>query len=399
MNENLTPEQVEAMLSGMSPQAETFADPILSAEESDILGEVGNMCMGASATTMYTILGRQVNITTPRVYVYPNLLDMLQEYNVPYIVVEVNYTEGVMGRNLLLLKVSDAALITDIMMGGTGDVDLENVELSELHLSAISEIMNQMVASSATSLSEILSKKVNISPPIATLVDLAFDTDIWADDGEEIIKISFSMEIEGLLSSELMQVMPLSFGRQLVDSLLLDQSDMASIPSAGQEPIREFLPDFDFYNADRSTTNASSSQGGTYSPPPTQRTEPYNQSQDAYTQQAYATPGTYAAPVNVQPVQYPDLNSPSVSFNSVHENLDMIIDVPLQVTVELGKARKSIKEVLGFNVGSVIVLDKLAGELVEVIVNGKLIARGEVVVIDENYGVRITEIVAPNRRL
>ncbi len=390
MSENLTPEQIEALFgsSDVPPEADTAvingSGELLSDEEADILGEVGNMCMGASATTMYTILGRKVNITTPKVWVYPNLVSMLSEYNVPYIVVEVNYTEGVTGRNLLLLKTTDAAMITDIMMGGDGNVDLDHVELNELHLSAISEIMNQMVAAGATSMSQILNMIVNISPPSATLVDLAInDTGLWESENDRIIKISFSMEIEGLLNSELMQVMPYSFGKHLVDVLLKGQDESASAPPVSPAPTESHAP---------STTSAFVEPSPSYAAPPSAYAAP----PPAYS----APPATaHAQPVNVQPVQYQSFDPQPYAPAGVHDNLDMIIDVPLQVTVELGKARKSIKEVLDFNIGSVIVLDKLAGELVEVVVNGKLIARGEVVVIDENYGVRITEIVAPNRRL
>ncbi len=408
MSVNLSQEQIMAMMDaqhGMPPMAEGGT---LTAEEEDILGEIGNMSMGAAATTMYTILGRKVNITTPKVFVYPNLVTMLEEYNVPYIVVEVEYTEGINGRNLLLLKTSDAAMITDIMMGGDGNVDPEHVELSEIHLSAISEIMNQMVASGATSLAQILSMVVNISPPKATLVDLAInDTGLWEGETDAIIKISFDMEIEGLLKSELMQVMPLSFGRELVDTLIKSQSAEAEKPPLEQSIQEEYTP----YSAPADTPPPAApvpaqypeyapppgpqyaQPAPQYAPPPPQYNPPPMVPNPQYAS-SYSTP-----PVNVQPVQYQSFDPQPTSFNTVHENLDMIIDVPLQVTVELGKARKSIKEVLDFNIGSVIVLDKLAGELVEVVVNGKLIARGEVVVIDENYGVRINEIISPDKRV
>lgn len=420
MSDILTPEQIEALQRELAQSPDAGADDgyastaPLTLEEADILGEVGNMCMGASATTMYSVLGRKVSITTPRVTVYENVVSMLEEYNIPFIVVEVAYIEGVIGRNLLLLKTPDAAMITDLMLGGDGNVDTDNVELSELHLSAISEIMNQMVASSATSMSQILGVPVNISPPTATMVDLAInDASIWEGDDEQVIKISFAMEIEGLLKSELMQVMPYSFGKELVDILLKSQEEEAAAPPT-PPPVAETPPAPIPEPAPVVETPAPVQQAPVQLPVQQQPAAAPMQPQvdpaamAGYPQQpppgyGYPPPQAYYPPqqsVNVQPVQYQSFDAPDpFTGPNIPENLDMIIDLPLQVSVELGKTRRSIKEVLDFNVGSVVVLDKLAGELVEVVVNGKLIARGEVVVIDENYGVRITEILAPNKRL
>ena len=230
MSDMMSQEEIEALLSmgnnDPAPVSSSGADTsaadvqaLLTDTEKDTLGEVGNICMGTAATTMYTLLGHRVDITTPRVSVYrPE--DLLREYAAPYIAVEVQYTEGVLGNNLLLLREYDAAVITDLMMGGDGKVEMP-IELSELHLSAISEVMNQMVGSSATSLSEMLHSVVNISPPTAQLVDLAATPSISTlDNIDIIIKISFQMEIEGLLNSELMQIMPLDFGKQLVQRLI-----------------------------------------------------------------------------------------------------------------------------------------------------------------------------------
>jgi flagellar motor switch protein FliN/FliY len=417
MHLNQTPEQLKRLMSAPGAQDGALAE--LTSEARDILGEVGNISMGTAATTMCTILDRTVNITTPKVFVYPNLSAMLEEYTVPYIIVEVEYTKGVTGRGLLLLKDSDAAMITDIMMGGDGNVDLDHIELDEVHMSAISEIMNQMIASGATSLAQIFGEIVDISPPKAALVDLSVDeAGLWEDDQGQIIKVSFDMEIEGLLKSELMQVMSYGFGQELVRTLLASQN--AQTMPLPDDPAQEYgyaaLGDSQASDAAPPSMHepAGEPDPEQYLPPapardsasvPPPNETPYapvwpdESALPSYAPLSYAPPSnapppSYESPVGARAEQSLNFAPPAAASGSVYENLELIVEVPLQVTAELGKARKSVKEVLDFNAGSVIVLDKLAGEFVEVIVNGKLIARGEVVSIDENFGVRLTEIVA-----
>ncbi len=420
MSDMMSQEEIEALLSMGGTEAapasstDTGASSadvqaLLTDTEKDTLGEVGNICMGTAATTMYTLLGHRVDITTPRVSVY-SPEDLLREYAAPYIAVEVQYTEGVLGNNLLLLREYDAAVITDLMMGGDGKVEMP-IELSELHLSAISEVMNQMVGSSATSLSEMLHAVVNISPPTAQLVDLAATPSISTlDKIDTIIKISFQMEIEGLLNSELMQIMPLEFGKQLVQRLIDGPSEDSPplIPPAASHapapppqpppppppPPPAPAPPTPDYGAPPSMDYGApqAGYGGYGYPPPPQAGYP-PQAPPPGAGYGFAPPPS----VNVQPVQYQSFDYPASPPSA--QNIGLIIDVPLQVTVELGKTKKSIKEVLEFGVGSIIVLDKLAGDLVDVMVNGKLVAKGEVVVIDENYGVRINEIISPDKRV
>jgi len=207
----------------------TSRDDMLTSEEKDILGEFGNICMGRSATTLYTLLGHRVSITTPNVNVY-TAQEILQEYHVPYVVVEVAYTNGIDGRSLLLLKREDAAIITDLLMGGDGEID-PDMELSELHLSAISEVMNQMVGSSATALSELLHTSVNISTPRTIVVRFEQEHhEFELDDSEMYIRIGFRMEIEGYLDSQIMQIMPFSFGNVLIEQLMSEINNTEVAP-------------------------------------------------------------------------------------------------------------------------------------------------------------------------
>ena len=396
---NLSQEEIDALLAGTAqepsdavqeiaplPEAANlsgFEDPALvlreerslylTDQEADALGEIGNICMGTSATTMHTLLGRKVTITTPDVSVY-RAENVLSPYKSPFLLVSVEYIEGIFGKNLLILQDYAAALITDLLMGGDGNIDKDNLELGELHLSAMSEIMNQMVGASATAMSNMMGSAVNISPPTATSVGVGENVGQFLDGTDMVIKISFDMEIEGLLKSKLMQLMTIETGKMLVDSLM-HMGDAAPHTPSEPEPAPAPQP-----APAAPAPSAPSAAAPAYSAPP-------------------AAKAAEAQPRRVTEVKPLSLQSFDETSTSAGEevDLDLINDIPLQVTVELGKTKKNLSDILNFGHGSIIVLDKLAGELVDVIVGGKRIARGEVVIIDENYGVRITEIFKSGR--
>lgn len=328
----------------------------LSEHEKDALGEIGNICMGTSATTLSMLLGKRVTITTPTVKIARGN-EYLDEYEKPVVLTEVSYTSGLDGSNTFLLKKEDALLITSLLMGGDGAGGNQE-ELEGIYLSAIGEVMNQMVGSSSTALASALQVHVNIAPPaIRELTDDEKDEKRHSD--EVSIVISFRMEIEDLLVSNIMQIMPLGFGKKLASSLSEedDNESQSKVPeSAGQE-----------INKESAVTGMESSVG--------QETRKSDKR------------------VELKSVQFQTFDDTSRAVNIAGgNNIDLIIDVPLQVTVVLGKSKKNIKEILELGMGSVIVLDRLAGEMVDVLVNGKMFARGEVVVINDNYGVRITEM-------
>jgi flagellar motor switch protein FliN/FliY len=335
---------------------------ILTEEEKDALGEISNICMGTSATTLSTLLGKRVVITMPRVTISKGN-EYLREYEKPVVATAVYYTQGLDGYNIFLLKKEDALLITNLLMGG----EQSEEDLEEMYLSAVSEVMNQMVGASSTALANILNVQINISPPTTMeyssedeIVESAFPTGT-------LVRISFRMEIEGLLVSNIMQFMPLRFAKTLAESLLI-----------GNEPEPE--PPVDT----RPKNEPASSQ--------------VQQDRAAHYASVYAEPQEQAKqPVKIRAARFQSFDEEEKEMGSTsQQNMDLIIDVPLNVTVVLGRAKKSIREILEMNLGSVIVLDRLAGEMVDVMVNGKMFARGEVVVIDDNYGVRITEVMTPS---
>lgn len=327
----------------------------LSEEEKDALGEIGNICMGTSATTLSMLLGKRVVITTPKVSISRGN-EYLDDYEKPVVLTEVQYTEGIDGGNSFLIKKEDALLITSLLMGSDPS-DGVSEEMEEYYLSAISEVMNQMVGSSSTALATALHVQVNISPPV--IKELTDDEkNERRHSGEVSIIISFRMEIEDLLVSNIMQIMPFDFGKRLVSSLYGEA-----------EPVRQpSVPD-NIINNKESVGLVMDTDANI----------------NAYNEKSKKD-------VNLKEVKFQSFDTSKYGQTMTGNNIDLIIDVPLQVTVVLGKTKKNIREILELGMGSVIVLDRLAGEMVDVLVNGKIFARGEVVVINDNYGVRITEL-------
>jgi len=337
---------------------------VLTAHEKDAIGEIGNICMGTSATTLSQLLGKRVTITTPRVSIVKGT-EYLNDYERPVVATEVSYIKGLEGVNIFLIRKEDALAITEVLMGTSAGAE-------ELYLSAISEVMNQMVGSSSTALADILHVSVNISPPVIRELTPASET----NHGDELmIKTSFLLEIEGLLTSNILQIMTFSFGKKLAASLVGDVSE--------EEPP---LP-----------VHAAAPQPQPQAPSAMPVSPPVPSS-DKKDTQAMSNEKDQEK-MELKAVKFQSFNEKGDDFSMLTSefsktNIDLIIDVPLHVTVVLGKTKKSIKEILELGRGSVIVLDRLAGEMVDVLVNGKLFARGEVVVIDDNYGVRITEITS-----
>ncbi|MDF2928221.1 flagellar motor switch phosphatase FliY [Anaerospora sp.] len=366
----LSQEEIDALLRG--DQLTSPAQPDLSDMEKDALGEIGNISMGSAATTLSILLGRRVSITTPRVSI-SSLSAIQEQYPIPYLVIEVGYTQGIVGTNLLAMREQDALIIADLMMGGDGSNP--PTELNELYMSAVGEAMNQMMGSTATSMSTVFKKKIDIAPPKVNVIDFAVDSSITGTipAEEPIVRVSFRMEVEDLIDSEIMQIISVNVAKEMVESLM-----NAVQPAASQTAAAVAAP----------------------APAPRAAAAPQQQADPA---PAYGQPLAMAKPqaqpqpnVPVQPVQFAPLKPSGIPV--IDPNIALIMDVPLQVTVELGRTRKLIREILELSPGSVVELDKLAGEPVDILVNGKLIAKGEVVVIDENFGVRVTDIVSPIER-
>lgn len=372
----MSQEEINALLNDSGSDSES--PDTLTDHEKDAIGEIANISMGTAATTLFSLVNRRVEISTPVVSM-GTWDDVVSQYERPCVFIRIAYTVGLDGSNLLVLKENDVKIITDLMMGGDG-TNTEG-ELGELHLSAICEAMNQMMGSSATSLSSMLNKTIDISPPQADLIDLQEGVDAESIDAflaKEFVKISFKMEIGDLVDSEIMQLYPVSFAREMCTSITQNmEADSAASTAAA--------------NASEKKQVESQAQAA---PPPMQPQQPTMQAQPMMQGQPMPMmQDIYAGQqVNVQPAQFqPFMGDLGSVFQK--ENIDLIMDVPLDVTVELGRTSKSIQEILDLSPGTIIELNKIAGEPIDVLVNGKYVAKGEVVVIEESFGVRITEIV------
>ena len=400
---------------------------VFNAMELDAIGEVMNISLGSSATAVSNLLDHRVDITTPSVSVVP-----VEEFSLgdlePAIAVEIKYVSGLEGSNIMLLKRSDVKVIVDILMGS--EMPEEEFELNDLTISAVCEVMNQMMGAASTALSDFLGRPVNISTPQSyTLDDLqSFKDAHFQENKGLLVVVRFMLKIEDILNSEFVNVMSVDLAREL---LLGFGMDVGALGDAGTQPESQpAAPAPEPAPAEQSSGGKMSQEeierlmGGMSqpaaaqpaAPPPVQQQAPVQpqyapvqqapvQPQYAPVQQMPVQPQYIQAPVmqpqyqmeskviNARPVQLPTLDVAKEIGEEQAENLELIMSVPLEVSVEIGRTRRKVEDILTFSKGSLVVLDKLAGDQVDLFVNGLCVARGDVVVVDDNFGVRITEVL------
>lgn len=403
----LSQEEINALFNTPDDDAEASSSEdyssLLSLEESDAIGEISNISMGTSATTLSTLVNQKVDISTPKVTI-TTWGRLVESYDKPCIFIQIRYKEGLDGSNILILKERDVKIIADLMMGGDG-TNTEG-EVTELHLSAIGEAMNQMMGSASTSISTMLETKVDISPPDANIIDVNMVEDpskIASFLRHEFVKVAFRMEIGNLVDSELMQLYPVEFARNLYEKFTGGGSVSTAepVPQPQPEPMPQQQAAAQMQPQGMPQMMQQSMPMGY--PQGMQQGMPMGMQQgmpmgypqgmpmgmQGYPQQMYMPP---TQDINVSPAQFQpfmQMQSPLLQ----QENINLLLDVPLEVTVELGRTSKSIREILDFAPGTVVELNRLAGEPIDVLVNGKYVAKGEVVVIAEAFGIRITDVV------
>lgn len=390
MDGMLSQEEINALLGNMNGDDSAPADnssgngssaDTLTPEEQDAIGEISNICMGTAATTLYSLVNQKVTITTPTVSI-SSWDELVSEYEKPCVFITISYKVGIEGNNVLILREDDVKVITDLMMGGDGTNPAD--ELNDIHMSAICEAMNQMMGSSATSLSSMLGEMIDISPPSADLVNLIDEIDeskVGSFHSKNFVKVFFKMEIGDLVDSSIMQLYPIDLAKELFGKFVSSQEPEEPAkpePKAAEQPTPASPPPQPAPQVDQNSGAPMMGQP--------MMGQPMMGQSMAYN---YAPP---MQDVNAQPVQFQPFNM-GINPITQQENIDLIMDVPLEVTVELGRTSKSIKEILEFSPGTIIELDKIAGEPIDVLVNGKLVAKGEVVVIEESFGIRVTEII------
>lgn len=397
MDGMLSQEEINALLGGMEADAssEDTADNVqpsaaisdsekLTPVETDALGEIANISMGTAATTLSILVNNRVDITTPSVS-YTTLEQLSQQSEAPVVFIYISYKAGLEGKNVLILKEHDVKVITDLMMGGDGtNID---TELTDLHLSAICEAMNQMMGSASTSMSSMINEMVDISPPTATRVDFGQGLDsaeLQDLAGKTFVQVSFKMEIGELVDSRIMQLYPIEFARLIYQRFMGNTTEEE--PAPAPQPSEPAAPSMSVSEPAPTPQPAAPEPA----PAPQMNMGMQQQSMAAMQQPMYAMP---PQDINIQPAQFQNFAQMPNLDGIAPENIDLIMDVPLEVTVELGRTSKSIKDILDFSPGTIIELDKLAGEPIDVLVNGKFVAKGEVVVIEESFGIRVTEII------
>lgn len=420
-----------------------MSNSIFSPLEIDALGEISNISLGSSATAISNLLDHRVDITTPSVSIV-NAEDFELGSIEPAIGVEIKYVTGLEGSNIMLLKMSDIKVIVDILMG-TETPD-EEFELNELSLSAACEVMNQMMGAASTALSDFLGRVVNISTPQTfDLDDLeAFKQERLPVQQGPVVVVRFALDIEPSLKSEFMNVMSVDLARELLNGFNLDEekahgNEPAQPEPAPAPPTPEPEPEPIVHDSNRTLSQEEIEKMLAGGIPPAPEPAPAPAAAPAPTPPPAAAPASVAAPaaaaapglmspeqmaqmmqmmqmmmpmyqmqqpqpqpqavapepkvINTQQPAMPQLAGVDQLGEEQAQNLDLIMGVPLEVTVEIGRTRKKVQDILSFSKGSLVILDKLAGDQVDLFVNGKCIARGEVVVIDDNFGIRIGEIV------
>lgn len=365
-------------------------DNIFSEMERDVIGEVMNISLGSSATSLSTLLGKRVEITVPKVNVI-NAIDFSYENLEPAIGVEINYVEGLNGVNLMIWRRMDAKAIIEILLGQS--IPDDEFEMDEINTSAICEVMNQMMGSAATALSDFLGKPINISTPIAYEIDdnTEFKNKYFVDD-DVIVAVSFELFIEGSVQSQFINVMPVSLARDIVSNFLKGtegvNSEIAEIGINDKDIELKEIKTHELEENNKTSIEYFE--------------EEEEEEEESYVERAVVKSAPKKlkkkkkeqTPVNVRTIEYEEFDDEEdLLTEEQRSNLELIMSVPLEISVEIGKSKRLIKDILEFSQGTIIELDKQAGALVDIIVNGQLIAKGEVVVVNDNFGVRVVEII------
>ena len=379
---------------------EIDANVEFSSFEIDAVGEILNISMGSAATAVSELLNAKVWITTPQVNVV-KVSDLNYTRLEPAICVKIVYVAGISGLNMMVLKQDDVQLILNQLMGNPLVVS-DDFEFDEMNISAVAEVMNQMMGASATALSDLLGTSVDISTPTPYIIEKTNFCELSELNPEEtIVAVTFNLAVDGVMNSEFMSILSIDLAKTLsgkmIEKFHVDEEEMqAEAAAAPSEPAPA----------------APAAQPAPAAAPQPMMQQPMMDPQAAYQYQmppqgayppGYGYPNQYAAygaypppvpPVNIQNAQLHQFDTVDFGLKEdQQDNLKLLMGVPLEISVEIGTAKRKVKDILDFTQGTIIELERQAGAPVDIVVNGNLIARGDVVVIDDNFAVRITEIV------
>lgn len=391
---------------------EKDANVEFSSYEIDAVGEILNISMGAAATAVSELLNAKVWITTPQVNVV-KAADLNYDRLEPAICVKIVYVSGISGQNMMVLKQDDVQLILNQLMGNPLVVS-PDFEFDEMNISAVSEVMNQMMGASATALSDLLGISVDISTPTPYLIEQTNFCQLAELDPEQtIVAVTFNLSVDGVMNSEFMSVMSVELAKSLSGKMIekfngdaaeTQEATQTAQPAPAPAPAPAAAAPAPAAPAPAPAAPAAQQPA----PAPVQGAPGYQYSPQGQPQgyPGYGYGGQYAAygaypppapPVNIQNAQLHQFDAMDFGLpTDQKDNLKLLMGVPLEISVEIGTAKRKVKDILEFQQGTIIELERQAGAPVDVVVNGNLIARGDVVVIDDNFAVRITEIVKSN---
>ena len=406
--------------------------------EIDALGEMMNISLGASATAMSTLLGSTVHITTPRVKILTRDQFEFKKLE-PAVGVEIAYVEGLEGSNIMMFSRNDVRIIVGTLLGE--EIPDDKFELDEINRSAICEVMNQMMGASATALSEFLKFTVNISTPVSfEITDAESFKNKYFPEAIPMVVISFILEIEGKLKSEFLNIMPEKLAKRLLEPFEISLEEAAEIQTENKESgskTEEAAEKIIEEAAEKEKPQPEPEPAPSPQPVPTPQPAPASQSalasQPVYTQMPAGMAAGVSTDMNpailqllnqmqqsqvqmmqlmqdmekreqdekkesrepalIRPAKAPDLEASGIEKGEESANQEMLMKVPLEISVEIGRTKKLVKDILEFTQGSLVVLDKMAGEQADLYVNGQCVARGDIVVVEDNFGIRITDIV------
>lgn len=397
--------------------------------EIDALGEMMNISLGASATAMSTLLGSTVHITTPKVKILTRDQFEFKKLE-PAVGVEIAYVEGLEGSNIMMFSRNDVRIIVGTLLGE--ELSDDEFELDEINRSAICEVMNQMMGASATALSEFLKFTVNISTPVSfEITDAESFKNKYFPEATPMVVISFILEIEGKLKSEFLNIMPEKLAKRLLEPFEISLEEAAEISAENKESGSKAAEEA----AEKVIEEAAEKEKPRPEPEPAPTPQPAPAPQPAPTSQPVYSqiPAGISADMNpailqllyqmqqsqvqmmqlmqdmekreqegkkesrepalIRPANAPGLESSGSENGEENANQEMLMKVPLEISVEIGRTKKLVKDILEFTQGSLVVLDKMAGEQADLYVNGQCVARGDIVVVEDNFGIRITDIV------
>lgn len=382
----------------MDPK-ESNQEELMSPMEIDSIGEIMNISLGSSATTVSTLLEQRVNITTPQVRVV-TAQDFEFKGLEPAVAVEINYVSGLSGRNVMVLKESDVKIIVGLLL--QTDYSDQDFVLDEMSLGAICEVMNQMMGASSTALSQLLSRPINISPPSSFKIENPQQfKKMYFEDQEPIVAVRFNLMIGELTNSEFISIMSLDLAKELISSLGVGDAPAATEPTPAPAPTpAPVAPAAPPVVTAPPVAPVMPAPSVPVPQPPVAQPPAYQAPAAQYVPSPAPSTVIHADNVRMETPMYEVRGASYQSFDGQdtvltsgqNNNLNMIMSVPLEVTVEIGSTTRKIKEILEFTAGTILELDKQAGSQVDIFVNGKQIAKGDVVVVDDYYGVRITEI-------